>query len=234
MKIGGFQKVSLVDYPGMISAVIFTAGCNFRCPYCHNPELVDQVSDSAITAIPEIWEYLVKNQEVIEGVVITGGEPTIHPDLLELLENIRKINYKIKIDTNGSYPDRIELIIRKDLVDHIALDIKAPYYKYEYLTGIKAKTDRIKESIGLLVDSNIEYELRTTTVRPYLNKDDIFYLLREFSGSGRYRIQPFNRYCRVLDPALQLYKQDLYEEVVNSPEYSEYSYSFLSESTGLE
>ncbi|OQX50761.1 MAG: anaerobic ribonucleoside-triphosphate reductase activating protein [Candidatus Cloacimonas sp. 4484_209] len=130
MKIGGFQKVSLIDYPGKICAIVFTRGCNFRCPYCHNPELVLPENYSPLIPEEEIFSFLEKRRGKLDAVEITGGEPTLQEDLTEFIRKIKEMGFLVKLDTNGSFPSVLEKVIYSGLVDYIAMDVKAPLEKY--------------------------------------------------------------------------------------------------------
>mgnify|MGYP000073554294 CR=1 FL=1 len=193
MKIGGFQKFSLIDYPGKISCIIFTRGCNFRCFGCHNPELV--YPEIFITPLKEeiLFEFLKKRKGKLEAVVITGGEPTIQPDLAEFIEKIKKMDYSVKLDTNGSNPDVLEKIIENKLVDYIAMDIKAPPEKYSSLIGRDIVLSSIFKSIRIIENSSIEYEFRTTFVPSLLSEDDILKIKKMIKDEERYRIQRFRK-----------------------------------------
>lgn len=168
MKIGGFIKFSLIDYPGKISAVIFTQGCNFRCLYCHNPQLVYPELFTKPIPFEYIWEFLKKRKSLLDGVVFCGGEPTLQEDLLESIRKIRSLGYIIKIDTNGSRPDVLEKVL--PYVDYVAMDIKAPFYsgKYSYVCGTKVDEIAILKSISLIRASKVPYEFRTTFHPEYM------------------------------------------------------------------
>lgn len=137
MQIGGLQKFSLLDYPGKISAVVFTQGCNFRCPYCHNPELVDPARYQECLPEEEIFSFLETRRGKLEAVTVTGGEPTLQKSLAPFLRRIKDMGFLVKLDTNGSRPDVLEELLRQKLIDYIAMDIKAPLEKYEAVTGWK-------------------------------------------------------------------------------------------------
>ena len=164
LKIGGFQKFSLIDYPKLISAVIFTRACNFRCPFCHNPELVIPERYSDIIDPEIILEFLKKRVGKLDSLTITGGEPTLQKDLIPFIESVRQMGYKIKLDTNGSNPEVIRNILEGGLVDFIAMDIKAPLESYSKLSGVPVSLSAIKESIQLILDYRISYQFRTTLV----------------------------------------------------------------------
>ncbi|MBN2538411.1 MAG: anaerobic ribonucleoside-triphosphate reductase activating protein, partial [Deltaproteobacteria bacterium] len=168
MKIGDIQKFSLIDYPGRICATIFTQGCNFRCPYCHNPELVEPSLFRRTIIDDEVFSFLDKRRGKLDAVNITGGEPTLQPDLIECIKIIRSMGYMVKIDTNGSFPEVLRKLIDDNLLDYIAMDVKAPPEKYGEVTGSSIAVDNIAESIHLIMDSGIDYEFRTTIVKSLL------------------------------------------------------------------
>lgn len=184
MFIGGFQKCSLMDYPEKISCIIFTQGCNFRCPYCHNPELTEISSNSIDKS--EILNFLQKRKGKLDAVVITGGEPTLQKSLIEFMTNIKELDYLIKLDTNGTNPQALEEIINSKLVDYIAMDIKSPIEKYQEITCSKTCTNSIKKSINLIKNSGIKHEFRTTIVKEQLNFNDIQQIAILTKGSKHY------------------------------------------------
>ena len=189
MKIGGLQRVSLIDYIDEICAIVFTAGCNFRCPYCHNPELVT----GNINTIEEsdLFNFLVKRKGKLTAVSITGGEPTLHKDLPEFIKKIRDFGYKIKLDTNGTNPQMINKLLNNNLIDYIAMDIKAPIEKYEKVVDVKVNKEAIKESVEIIKSSNIDYEFRTTVVKELLSKEDILTIANMIKGAKAYCLQRF-------------------------------------------
>jgi pyruvate formate lyase activating enzyme len=190
MKIGGLQKISLIDYPGRISAIVFTQGCNFRCPYCHNPELVDPAQYGPILSEEEVISFLEKRRGKLDAVTVTGGEPTLQPDLDRFLQEIKGMGYLTKIDTNGSNPDVLERLIRGRLVDYLAMDVKGPLKKYERIANVKVKTAKIRRSIELIMASGIEHEFRTTVVRSQLDNEDLI-ATSELLKKGLYVLQSF-------------------------------------------
>ncbi len=194
LKIGGLIKTSVIDYPGKVSAVIFTQGCNFRCPFCHNPELVLPEKFSPCIREEEILDFLKKRCGKLEAVVVTGGEPTVQKELIPFLRQIRELGYFIKLDTNGSNPDLLEESIYRGFVDFIAMDVKAPFEKYNVLAGVKVDIEKIKTSIDIIKKSGIDYEFRTTFVPSLLSKEDIS-CIKAFLciENKRYRIQEFVR-----------------------------------------
>lgn len=191
MNIGGWQRVSLIDFPEKICSILFTQGCNFRCPYCHNPELVEAGLFRECLSEDEIFAFLEKRQGKIDAVSITGGEPTIQPDLVEFIEAIRKIGYLIKIDTNGSRPDVLEKLINQRLLDYIAMDVKAPLEKYRKVAKSKVNPDKIKQSIEIIIGSDIPYEFRTTVVKSLLTMSDLQKITSLIKDARLYVLQKF-------------------------------------------
>ncbi len=207
MKIGGLHKFSLIDFPQKTSAIIFTQGCNFKCPFCHNPELVlpslftnDYSEDGILT-------FLKKRKGLLDGVVITGGEPTIQKDLKQFLKKIKKIGFLIKLDTNGSNPDVLKELINLQLIDYIAMDIKSPYNKYKLLSGIEINTSNIKKSIQIIENSRISYEFRTTVIPNYLNADDLMDIVSYLKDKTKYKIQNFNPSDKIIDETILKFPQ---------------------------
>ena len=191
MKIGGFQKFSLIDYPGKISCIIFTQGCNFRCFYCHNPELVYPHLFGTPLAEEEIMDFLKRRKKQLEAIVISGGEPTIQEDLVPFLKRVKTLGYAIKLDTNGSNPLVIRELVRRKLVDYIAMDIKAPLKKYQDLVKVKVNLSRIKESIEIIENSSLEYEFRTTYIPSFLTSKDLLEILSLIKNKSRFTVQEF-------------------------------------------
>jgi len=189
MKIGGIQKTSLLDYPDVISAIIWTVGCNFRCPFCYNKDIVLGKVRSILTE--EVFSFLEKRKGMLEGLVISGGEPLMQKDITDFCVKVKKMSYLIKIDTNGMYPEKLKELIDKNLIDYIAMDIKAPKKKYENLTNCKVNIKKIEESIKLLQNSKIDYEFRTTYAPKLLTKNDIIEIARWLNGSKKFYLQQF-------------------------------------------
>ncbi|MFA5386152.1 MAG: anaerobic ribonucleoside-triphosphate reductase activating protein [Candidatus Paceibacterota bacterium] len=191
MKIGGFQKFSLIDYPKKSSAIIFTQGCSFRCDYCHNPELLNPLLFQDLIPEEEILEFLEKRKDKLDAVVVSGGEPFVQPDLESFLKKIKALGYLIKLDTNGSFPDRLEKVIEEKLVDYIAMDIKGPFEKYHQISNSKIDLGKIKKSIKLITNSGIDYEFRTTIVRSQLSENDFVKIGEMIKGAKLYALQKF-------------------------------------------
>lgn len=191
MVIGGLQKISLVDYPGKISAIIFLQGCNFRCPYCHNPELVNPALFGPTIPEDEILAFLEKRRGKLDGVVITGGEPTLHKDLLAFLQGIKDLGFLVKLDTNGTRPEMLKDIILSGGVDYIAMDIKAPLERYPELTGSVSDIEAIQASIRRIMAAKVAYEFRTTLVYSLITPADVLAIGRLIAGAHRYALQRF-------------------------------------------
>ncbi len=191
MRIGGFQKISLIDFPGQISAVIFTQGCNFRCPYCHNPELVEPGLFRTPLDFDPILAYLDLRRGKIDGLTISGGEPTLHPDLPELIRTTRNLGYLIKLDTNGAKPGALRGLLEEGLVDYIAMDLKAPLGKYPQATSSQVEPGNIGESVNLIMASRVDYEFRTTVVPSPFLEEDLRAMAEQIAGARRWVLQRF-------------------------------------------
>jgi pyruvate formate lyase activating enzyme len=191
MKIGGLQKVSLIDYPGLICATIFLQGCNFKCSYCHNPELVDTQLFHPCIKENEVLDFLNTRKGKLDAVTITGGEPTIQDDLAPFIKKIKKMKFAVKLDTNGSQPQVIKNLLDEKLLDFIAMDIKAPLEKYKSVVKVPINYDLIKESIKLILKAKIPHEFRTTIVESQLGEKDIQQIAKLISGANSYALQKF-------------------------------------------
>ena len=189
MRIGGLQKTSLIDFPKRIAAIVFTHGCNFRCPYCHNPELVLSKHESLDENY--IFDFLKTRRGKLNGIVVTGGEPCLQKDLISFLQEIKNFGFEIKLDTNGSEFNMLKKAVDEKLVDYIAMDIKAPLEKYEKVAGTNVNIQNIEKSINLIMTSGIEYEFRTTVTRELLSEDDFFDIGEMIKGAERYYLQKF-------------------------------------------
>ncbi len=191
MKIGGVQRVSLIDYPGKIGATLFTQGCNFRCPYCHNPDLVDPAQYGDPIPEEQVLAFLEKRLGKLEAVTVTGGEPTLQKDLARFFETLKGMGYLIKLDTNGSNPALLELLVNKRLVDYLAMDIKGPLARYAEIASAKTDTSKIRKSIDVIKTSGIEHEFRTTVVRSQIDIQDLLSVAQLIDKSSLYVLQPF-------------------------------------------
>ncbi|MGM9562972.1 MAG: anaerobic ribonucleoside-triphosphate reductase activating protein [Faecousia sp.] len=199
MQIGGLQKLTLLDFPGQVACTVFLQGCNFRCPFCHNPSLV--LGTEAITR-ESILSFLKQRQGLLDGVAITGGEPLLSAGLEDLLREIRSLGYKIKLDTNGSFPRRLEQLISDGLVDYVAMDIKNAPEKYDQTAGAAGFLPAVRESASLLIDGKIPYEFRTTVVDELHEPEDFHAIGQWLSGAQQYFLQCFTDSGEILQPGL--------------------------------
>ncbi len=202
MNIGGFEKYSFIDFPGCISSVVFTRGCNFCCPYCHNPELVKPGGDAPAAAVSEedVLTFLEKRRKYIDGVVITGGEPFLQPDLTEFCQKLKMLGFSIKIDTNGSMPGMLFDLIRDGLADYIAMDVKTDPDRYVPLIAREVDPERICRSIEIIIGAGLPHEFRTTCVRPIVDEPAIRVIADLLRGASLHALQkPRNE--KVLAPA---------------------------------
>lgn len=191
MEIGGLQRFTLSDYPGMPSAVIFCQGCNFRCPFCHNKTLLPLGQANESHCKTEVFALLRKRVDMLDGVVFSGGEPTLQDDLAYYLKEVKFLGYKTKLDTNGSRPAVIDRLLTLQLVDYIAMDIKAPWCKYPSLTGVKVDIEDIRNSVDCIHKSSVPHHFRTTWVEQLLTPSDITAIRREIPNGSRHILQPF-------------------------------------------
>lgn len=191
MHFYGIDKMSLVDYDNKIACTLFTCGCNFRCPFCHNKDLVLDTPEFAI-AYDEIWEYLSKREGILDAVVISGGEPTLHKDLPDFIKKVKTFGYQIKLDTNGTNPEMVKYLVEKHLVDYIAMDIKNSKEEYAKTVGLQAMDfEKIEETIQFLIRSGVDFEFRTTLVNEFHNEKSIEEMAKWIKGAKRLRLQKF-------------------------------------------
>ena len=192
MKIAGFIKTTLLDWDGMVACTVYLAGCNMRCPYCHNKEIV--INADNVEGIPEddILEYIDENSDFIDAVVVSGGEPLMNADVGKFLKKLKALGVKVKVDTNGCFPDRLADLIGAGLIDRVAMDVKSSLNeRYNNASGIDTPIGRIKESIRMIIDSGVEHEFRTTVVPVIVKEEDIENICRNIKGADSYRIQQF-------------------------------------------
>lgn len=223
MKICGLQKTTLIDYPGKIACTIFLYGCNFRCGFCHNPELVIE-SNNNIIPEEEIINFLEKRKKYLEGVCITGGEALISLKI-DFVKKIKDLGYLVKLDTNGSLPERLKEFLRQGLIDFISMDIKSSREKYSFLTGVSINVHDIEESIKLIINSGLDYEFRTTVLEDFHDKEEIKkialwlnnltgekpkkYILQGFKNSGKFIDQKYKLIRDVSEDYLEELKQEI-------------------------
>lgn len=207
--IGGFQKTTLLDFPQKIACIVFTPGCNFKCGYCHNPELSGDFGKSKVAGnlpptLSEFFDFLKKRKGKLDGVVITGGEPTLQKGLYQFIFEIKNMGFAVKLDSNGSNPDILKKFIDDKLVDYIAMDIKAPFDKYHEVTKTNVPLENIKKSIDLLLEGRVDYEFRTTVVKEQLSFDDFEKIGQLIKGAKKYFLQKFEQ-SKTLDPKFSEY-----------------------------
>lgn len=213
--IAGIKKSSLLDYPEKISAIVFTPGCNFRCGYCHNPGLIN--SKEGIITNDAFFEFLRKRKGKLDGVVITGGEPTLQKDLKAFTEEIKNLGFLVKLDTNGSNSNILRELINENLVDYVAMDIKSPLNKYEKIINKKINTDNISKSIEIIMSSGIDYEFRTTVMSSMLKTVDFIEIGNLIKGAKKYYLQKFTVKSDILDNSLnneKTYTDIEFEEII--------------------
>ena len=192
MDFNGFQKLTLLDYPGHVACTLFTAGCNFRCPFCHNASLVTHISDSEHYSEEFVLDYLSKRKGIIDGVCITGGEPLLHDGLEDFIKKVKDMDYLVKLDTNGYLPDRLISLVDNGLVDYVAMDIKNSKEKYVLSAGIDSlNITQIEKSVSFLLENHVEYEFRTTVVNELHSLRDIESAAEWISGAQKYFLQSF-------------------------------------------
>lgn len=221
--IGGVQKTSLLDYPDKISAIVFTQGCNFRCGYCHNPVLLQKNSEKDIYNVDVFFEFLERRRGKLDGIVITGGEPTLQKDLKTFIKKIKEMDYLVKLDTNGTNPNVIEELINENLIDYIAMDIKAPLDKYSTITNSDVNTEKIQRSIKLILNSNIDYEFRTTILSSQLTINDFEKIAKMLKGAKKYYLQKFNAKNPIYDETLsneQTFTDTQFKKVIEILKYT--------------
>ncbi|NGX44426.1 MAG: Pyruvate formate-lyase 1-activating enzyme [Candidatus Anoxychlamydiales bacterium] len=191
MLIGGLLKFSLINYPKKAAAVIFTQGCSFFCHYCHNPELVLKDEFNTPLEIETIFSFLEKRQGKLDAVVISGGEPTLQKNLIDFIKRVKNLNFLVKLDTNGVNPKVLKDLISQNLIDYIAMDLKAPLDKYPKITNVNLSSKRIEESIKIIMSSNIDYEFRSTLVKNLHEKEDIEKMAFSIKDAKLYVLQKF-------------------------------------------
>ena len=188
--IGGIQKTTLLDFPGKVAAIVFTQGCNFTCGYCHNPELLEFDKNTEYNS-KDFIDFLKTRIGKLDGVVITGGEPTLQNGLHDFIKEIKSLGFAVKLDTNGTNPNILKRLIKDNLIDYVAMDIKAPFEKYRLISGVNVNIDDIKDSIGLIMQNCVDYEFRTTVLKSQLTIDDFEKIGKSINGAKRYYLQKF-------------------------------------------
>lgn len=219
MIIAGLQKMTLTDFPENVACILFLKGCNFRCPYCQNSELIDYKIDDNYILKEEVFDFLKKRQGVLDGVVISGGEPTVNKDLPKLIKEIRDLRFKIKLDTNGTNPQMLKELLEDGLIDYVAMDIKNVPRKYLETAGLSEKNQQILEnvqkSIDILKKSKINHEFRTTIMKKYHNIEDLEEINKLIGKDEKYFIQNFEDSEYVLDHNIEPFSEKELKEIKN-------------------
>lgn len=209
MKICGLNKTTLLDYPGKVAATIFIGGCNFRCPFCHNRSLVTDPAAQPALSEKEILDFLKKRKGILDGVCITGGEPTLYPELKNLLDYIHALDYPIKLDTNGSNPGFIQALVKDGLIDKVAMDIKTSPQNYGILTGLSTPDmNAIKTSVSYLLEEHVDYEFRTTVVRELHTEEDFIEISKWITSAKAYYLQAYKDSAEVLKPGFSSFSRE--------------------------
>ena len=192
MKIHGFQKMTLLDYPGKVACTVFTGGCNLRCPFCHNASLVTDIDGESEIKSDKIIDFLSKRKGLLDGVAITGGEPLLQPDIEDFISAVKSLGFSVKLDTNGCFPEKLKSLVNAKLIDYVAMDVKNSPEKYSITVDVENfDYNRVKESIEFLKSGVVEYEFRTTVVSEYHTVKDIENISRVLAGAEKYYLQNF-------------------------------------------
>ncbi|MGB9665911.1 MAG: anaerobic ribonucleoside-triphosphate reductase activating protein [Candidatus Cryosericum sp.] len=199
MRLAHYEPLSLNDFPGKLAATVFTVGCNFRCPYCHNPELVTVTTETPSLTEETFFTFLGRRRGKLTGVCITGGEPTLHADLPQFIDHMRRLGFAVKLDTNGSNPDMLRLLLEAGLLDYVAMDVKAPPARYAEVTANPEALALARMSIQLLADSGVATEFRTTVLPMLFGEEDIMDVAAMLPSGSRYILQNFVP-SKTLDP----------------------------------
>ena len=215
MIIQGLQKLTLLDYPGKVACTIFTAGCNFRCPFCHNASLVIDTSANETIPEEEIFRFLTKRQGILDGVCISGGEPLIQDGIEEFIRQIKEMGYDVKLDTNGSFPDKLIRLVEAVLIDYVAMDIKNSQEHYGRTIGIEDYDIRdVHRSVKYLMSGKVPYEFRTTVVREFHQRSDFASIGRWIRGAREYYLQQFVDSGDLIRPGLHGYNKEIMEQAL--------------------
>lgn len=215
MDFFGLMKLTLLDFPGHVACTVFTGGCNFRCPFCHNTPIIMREEDGKISE-QEILEFLIRRKGVLEGICISGGEPLISEGLVSFMGKVKSLGYLVKLDTNGSLPKRLEMVIKSGFCDYIAMDIKNSLEEYQKTAGVVIDTEDIKRSIDLIRNSGIEHEFRTTVVKELHSVTGIEALAQLIEGEEKYFIQSFRENENVLVKGLSSFDEAELQELLKS------------------
>lgn len=200
IKLGGLQETSLLDYPGKICAIVWTVGCNFRCPFCYNLNMV--YGDTDTVPVDHVLSFLDDRVGKLDALSITGGEPLLHEDIGDFMKEVKDRGFLVKVDTNGTFPDRLEQLLNAGLVDYVSMDVKAPFDKYDTLAGVHVDVEKIKRSIELIMEKAPDYEFKTTMIPGLLEKEDVKQVTSLIKGAKRYYLQQFKTDVPVINQEL--------------------------------
>lgn len=210
MQIHGFNKTTLLDYPGIVASGIFTGACNFRCPFCQNADLVINPGDIPTISEDEVIAHLKKRRGIIKGICISGGEPTLQADLEQFVKKCKDLEMLVKLDTNGYRPETLKRLVNEGLIDYVAMDIKSSPSRYQEAAGVNVDISLIKESVDFLINGSVDYEFRTTVVRELHNSETMMEISDFIAGAGKYFLQGYVDSERVIDRRFTAYsKQEL-------------------------
>ena len=215
MELGGLQKLTLLDYPGQVACTVFTAGCNLRCPFCHNAGLVTRPVEAGLQQ-EGLLAFLKKRQGLLDGVCITGGEPLLHPDLPGLMQKIKDLGYRVKLDTNGTFPQKLQQILQDGLCDYVAMDIKNAPQRYGETVGVDGDTvlPAVQKSVELLLCGQVDYEFRTTLVAQLHSIEELYELGPWLQGARHYYLQRFVDSGDLIRPGLTQVPEDTAQAMV--------------------
>ncbi len=214
MKFSGLQKMTLLDFPGKVAATLFTGGCNLRCPFCHNASLVLNTAAEE-HLVEEVLTYLKKRQGLLDGVCITGGEPLLCEGLEDFIKEVKALGYSVKLDTNGTNPERLENLIKSGLIDYVAMDVKNSIENYSAAVGINGyNTEKVEKSIDLLLSGVVDFEFRTTVVNPIHSVEDIKKLAQRIKGAPRYFLQNFVDSGDLLGTGLSAHSRETLDQML--------------------
>lgn len=214
MMISGLQKTTLLDFPEKVACTVFTAGCNLRCPFCHNASLVLRANEQERISEEEFFSFLSKRRGILDGVCITGGEPLLQKDIIPFMERIQSHGFLIKLDTNGFYPEVLEEILEKHLVNYVAMDIKNQKEKYALTCGVPVDLASVSRSIDLLMMSDVDYEFRTTVVRELHSATDMEEIAKWISGAKHYFLQSFKDSGDIIGNGMSAYSEEELENIL--------------------
>ena len=215
MNIQGLQKLTLLDYPGKVACTIFFAGCNFRCPFCHNASLVTHIDPEENIPREEVLAFLRKRAGILDGVCITGGEPLLAPDLEAFIREIKALGYEVKLDTNGSNAEKLKHLVKAGIIDYVAMDIKNSPEKYGLTIGIEGyEMSNVMQSAAFLMEGHVPYEFRTTVVREFHKREDFEAIGQWLEGADRYYLQSFVDSGDLIQPGLRGYTKEIMEQAL--------------------